>query len=74
MTLRNLRLRAELNQEEVAKKMNVDQATVSNWELGKHGIPRKHHTKLAKLYGCTVEQLLAADTGAVPAEKEAHDA
>lgn len=61
MTLKEMREAAGLRQEDVAKKLNVDQAAVSNWERGKTGISRKYHKKLAKLYGCTVEELLNAD-------------
>ncbi len=61
MSLREYREKAGLRQVDVAKKMNVDQAAVSKWETGENGISRKYHKKLAKLYGVTVEQLLAPD-------------
>lgn len=58
MNIKELRLKAGLTQVELAKKMNVDQATVSHWESGKHNPLRKMHKKLAKVLGCTVEELL----------------
>lgn len=61
MSLREYREKAGLRQVDVAKKMHVDQGAVSKWETGENGISRKYHKKLAKLYGVTVEQLLAPD-------------
>ena len=57
MTLRDIRKEAGLRQEDVAKKLDVDQSTVSFWESGRYKPSRKYHKKLAKLYGCTVEEL-----------------
>lgn len=57
MTLKELRLKAGLTQEQVAKLVEVDQAAVSNWERGKNPPMGKHKVKLAKLYGCTVDEL-----------------
>ena len=59
MRIRFFRERAGLRQADVAKKLDVDQTAVSNWELGKTKPLRKYHKKLAKLFGCTVEELLA---------------
>lgn len=61
MRLREYRERAGLRQIDVAKKMNVDQAAVSKWESGENRISRKYHKKLARLYGVTVDALLADD-------------
>lgn len=62
MTLKEYRKRAGLTQEQVAKLIEVDQAAVSNWELGKYTPVRKYQKKLAKLYGCTVDELLKGET------------
>ena len=61
MRLREYRERAGLRQIDVAKKMNVDQAAVSKWESGENRISRKYHKKLVRLYGVTVDALLADD-------------
>lgn len=61
MRLREYRERAGLRQIDVAKKMNVDQAAVSKWENGENRISRKYHKRLARLYGVTVDDLLADD-------------
>lgn len=58
MTLKELRQKAGLTQEQVAKLIDVDQAAVSNWERGKYPPMRKYRVKLAKLYGCTVDELM----------------
>lgn len=57
MTLKELRLKAGLTQEQVAKLVDVDQAAVSYWESGKYKPLRKYQRKLAKLYGCTADEL-----------------
>lgn len=60
MTLKELRLAAGLQQADVAKKLNVTITAVSNWELSKNAILRKYHKKLAKLYGVTEDDIIAA--------------
>ena len=60
LTLRELRERAGLRQVDVAKRLSVDQAAVSKWENGVNPPHRKYHKKLAKLYGVTVDELMAA--------------
>lgn len=61
MNIAKLRKAAGFTQEVLAKKMNVDQSTVSLWESGKSKPQRKLHKKLAKLLGCTVDELLKED-------------
>ena len=56
--MKELRLNAGLTQEAVAKRMNVTQVAVHRWETGNTRIARKHHKKLAKLYGVTVAELM----------------
>lgn len=57
MSLRDVRKKSGLRQEDVAKKLDVDQSTVSFWESGRFKPSRKYRKKLAKLYGLTVEEL-----------------
>lgn len=59
--MRERRIAAGLRQLDVAKKMDVDQAAVSKWESGETRPSRKYHKKLARLYGCTVEELFEED-------------
>jgi len=58
LNIRFYREKAGLRQEDLAKKLDVDQTAVSNWELGKSKPLRKYHKKLAKILGCTVEELM----------------
>ena len=63
LTISERRKAAGLTQVQLAKKMNVDQSTVSLWETGKSRPARKLHKKLAKILGCTVEELIAECAG-----------
>lgn len=60
MSLKELRLSSGVLQEDVAKKLDVTQSAISYWESGKTRPCRKYHKKLAKLYGCTVEDVQRA--------------
>lgn len=57
MTLKEYRERAGLKQIDVAKKLDVDQSTVSGWESGRAVPFKKYHKRIARLYGATVEEL-----------------
>lgn len=57
MTLSERRKSAGLTQVEVAKKVGVNQGAVSYWESGTNFPALKYRKKLAKLYGCTVDEL-----------------
>ena len=61
MGLRELRRQAGLRQEDVGKKLNIDQTTVCKWENGVSKPLKKYRKKLARLYGCTVDDLLRQD-------------
>ena len=58
MNIKKLRLAAGLTQEQLAKKVDVDQSAVSLWEAGKAKPLRKIHKKLAKVLGCSIDDLL----------------
>lgn len=62
-SLKDYRIRADLTQDYVASRLNLDQAAVSHWETGKNRPPRKHHAALCQLYGVTPEELHAAIYG-----------
>ena len=40
----------DLNQEEIAEKLNVSPAAVGNWLIGRNGITRKNQIKIRNLY------------------------
>lgn len=55
--IKELREAAKLTQKATAEKMNVRQSTVSMWETGE-ALPRSDKLPLlAKLLGCTVDDL-----------------
>lgn len=58
--MKELRRSAGLSQGDVAKKLNVTQSAVSRWENGSAKPCRKYHIKLAKLYKCTVDEIVDA--------------
>jgi transcriptional regulator with XRE-family HTH domain len=48
-------------QESVAKELNVDRSTVAKWESGE-AMPRADKLPaLAKLFGCSIDDLFSAD-------------
>lgn len=61
MTLKERREAAGLTPAQVAKKLDVTASAVYNWEYGYNGIIRKYQKRLARLYGCTVDELMEED-------------
>ena len=60
LTLRDLRERAELSQEDVAEALGVSQPMVHYWEHGKTGVRLETRKALAKLYQRSPEEITAA--------------
>ena len=59
--LSTLRKCADMKQSDVAKELKINTSTVAKWETGA-SLPRADKLLiLAKLYGCTVDQLLNAE-------------
>lgn len=61
MNIEKYREQAGMTQQELAKKMNVSQSAVSLWESKKTTPLKKTWKKLAKVLGCTVDELLKED-------------
>lgn len=62
--MRERRLRGAIpTQREVAKLLGVRESSVSKWERGAAKPRADKLPTLAKLYGCTIEELLADDGG-----------
>ena len=58
MNLASVRINAGLSQSEVARRIGVDQSSVSCWEAGKR-MPRAIMlVKMAELYGCSIDELM----------------
>lgn len=62
MSFREMRKRAKLTQQEAAAKFGVDQSTIHAWEVGKWNPRTVLLCKIAAVYGCTVDDLLKANT------------
>ena len=59
MALKEMRLKKGFTQVDVGKRLNIGQSTVAMWESGAN-MPRADKLlALARLYECTVEELLA---------------
>ena len=62
MTLRERREALNLTQAALAKKLDIDQSTVSLWET-RNGVPlKKYRRKLARLFNCSAEELVREET------------
>lgn len=58
MSFKEQRKRAGLTQMEVAKQLGVTDAAVNQWETGKTMPSAKRLADVAKLYNCTIDELL----------------
>lgn len=58
LRLKELRTESGLSQTDFAKKFNVAQNTVSNWENGNRTIDSETAVKMAKFFNVTVDYLL----------------
>ena len=58
MGYKEARVSSGLTQKETAKALGVSRATVAMWEAGKSNPTAEKLPALAKLYGCTVDELL----------------
>ena len=52
------RIAAGFKQTDVAQKLNIDRSTVAKWETGRANPRADMLIKLAKLFGCTVDEPL----------------
>ena len=60
LNLKELRIKRNLLQKDIAKKLNVDRSTVTKWETGE-AVPRADKlVELAKILKCSVDKLLKA--------------
>lgn len=56
--IRDLRKDNDLNQEHLAKMLNISQTTYSRYESGKLDIPTQSLIKIAQFYSTSVDYLL----------------
>lgn len=61
MSFRNARKRAGLSVLEVTKQLGVSDAAIYMWETGEHRPRASKLLEIARLYNCTVDELLKKD-------------
>lgn len=61
MGFRDARIKSGLSGKRVAEELGVTDAAVYQWETGVYMPNAKRLTEIAKLYGCTVDDLLRPD-------------
>lgn len=65
--LREIRELVGINHRELASRCGIAKGTVSNIELGKHGVTPELTRKLATALGCSVDAITSPVPGKVPA-------
>ena len=59
MNIANMRKKAKIKQDDLALSMNIDRSTVAKWETGVSSPRAALLPKLAKVLGCTIDELMA---------------
>lgn len=59
--IKKCRFAANMKQSELAKILNVGQATVSNWETGATEPDFESLRKIAVIFDCSIDELLGAE-------------
>lgn len=67
MGFKTARKKCGMTQADLANAIGVDQATVSLWETGKTRPRANLLPELAKILGCTIDELLRGDSTVAPA-------
>lgn len=55
ISLEAARVNAKFSQKDVARMMNVNVATISNWENGKTSLSADQFKTLCNIYGCPMD-------------------
>lgn len=63
MSYLECRKKAGMTQSDVARKLGITESSVCQWETGATHPSTKRLFEIAKLYGCTVDELLVPDEG-----------
>lgn len=56
--IKEIRLSHEMKQSDLAKKLNITQAAVSAWEVGRREPDFDSLRKMSEIFGCTIDELL----------------
>ena len=59
--MRAMREKKDMSQQAVALEIGVERSTVAKWESGKSRPRAELLPKLAKVFGCSIEELLVPD-------------
>lgn len=68
--LKDCRDDADLNQEQVAEYLGINQRVYSNYETGKRSIPIEHLMKLAQKYNKSIDYLVGFTNETEPYPKK----
>ena len=61
MSIKEMRLRAKITQNELSSKLSIQRSTVAKWETGK-SLPRAELLpKIAQILNCSVDELLKGE-------------
>lgn len=60
MNIKSLRIKNKLTQAQLAESIDVDQTAVSQWEAGKSMPATAKLPELARILGCTIDDLFKA--------------
>jgi transcriptional regulator with XRE-family HTH domain len=71
--LKQLREQKGILQADLAKTLGISQATLSNWERGIHDIDSKSLATLSRLFGCSIDFILANSTNRHAADNPSYD-
>ena len=68
MQFKRLRMLKNITQDEIASQLCISRSTVAMWESGE-SMPRTDKLpQLAKIFGCTIDELFVQDEGAESGE------
>ena len=56
--IRELRQEKQLSQEELARRLGVDRSSVARWETGSNNPRIEKLLALAKIFGCSLDELV----------------
>lgn len=57
MQIKSIRLKRKMTQAELARRLQIDQTAVSQWESGKSMPTADKLPELARILGCTIDDL-----------------
>ena len=60
MSIKSAREKSGMTQQDLAMKLEIDQSTVSLWEVGKTQPRAKLLPRLANILGCSIDELLSS--------------